>query len=31
VFRVSDVVQSFKMVDLVLFVLGSHVLYSGDL
>jgi len=27
----SGVVHSFKMVDLVLFVFGSHVLYSRDL
>jgi len=31
VFRKSGVVHSFKMVDLVLFVFGSHVLYSRDL
>ena len=31
VFRKSDVVNSFKMVDPVLFVFGSHVLYSRDL
>ena len=31
VFRQSGVVHSFKMVDPVLFVFGSHVLYSGDL
>jgi len=30
VFRESGVVQSFKMVDPVLFVFGSHVLYSRD-
>jgi len=31
VFRKSGVVHSFKMVDPVLFVFGSHVLYSRDL
>ena len=31
VFRESGVVHSFKMVDPVLFVFGSHVLYSRDL
>ena len=31
VFRQSGVVHSFKMVDPVLFVFGSHVLYSRDL
>jgi len=31
VFRKSGVVHSFKMVDPVLFVFGSHVLYSKDL
>ena len=31
VFRKSGVVHSFKTVDLVLFVFGSHVLYSRDL
>jgi hypothetical protein len=31
VFRQSGVVRSFKMVDPVLFVFGSHVLYSRDL
>jgi hypothetical protein len=31
VFRNSGVVQSFKIVDPVLFVFGSHVLYSRDL
>ena len=31
VFRQSGVVHSFKVVDPVLFVLESHVLYSGDL
>jgi len=31
VFRKSGVVYSFKMVDPVLFVFGSHVLYSRDL
>ena len=31
VFRESGVVRSFKMVDPVLFVFGSHVLYSRDL
>jgi len=30
-FRKSGVVHSFKMVDPVLFVFGSHVLYSRDL
>jgi len=30
-FVLSDVVHSFKMVDLVLFVFGFHVLYSRDL
>jgi len=30
-FRESGVVHSFKMVDLVLFVFESHVLYSRDL
>ena len=28
VFRMSGVIHSFKMVDSVLFVFGSHVLYS---
>ena len=31
VFRQSGVVRSLKMVDPVLFVFGSHVLYSRDL
>ena len=31
VFRKSGVVHSFKMVDPVLLVFGSHVLYSTDL
>jgi len=31
VFRKSGAVHSFKMVDPVLFVFGSHVLYSRDL
>ena len=31
VFRESGVVHFFKMVDPVLFVFGSHVLYSRDL
>jgi len=31
VFRESSVVHSFKMVDPVLFVFGSQVLYSRDL
>jgi len=31
VFQKSGVVHSFKMVDPVLFVFGSHVLYSRDL
>jgi len=31
VFRKSGVVHSFKMVDPILFVFGSHVLYSKDL
>jgi len=31
VFRKSGVVHSFKMVDPVVFVFGSHVLYSRDL
>ena len=31
VFRKSGVVHSFKMVDPILFVFGSHVLYSRDL
>ena len=31
VFRESGVVHSFRMVDSVLFVFGSHVLYSRDL
>ena len=31
VFRKSGVVQSFEIVDPVLFVFGSHVLYSRDL
>ena len=31
VFRQSGVVRSFKVVDPVLFVFESHVLYSGDL
>jgi len=31
VFRKSGVVHFFKMVDPVLFVFGSHVLYSRDL
>jgi len=31
VFRESSVVHSFKMVDPVLFVFESHVLYSRDL
>jgi hypothetical protein len=31
VFRKSGVVHSFKMVDPVLFVLGSHFLYSREL
>jgi hypothetical protein len=31
VFRKSGVVHSFKMVDPLLFVFGSHVLYSRDL
>jgi hypothetical protein len=31
VFQKSGVVQSFKMVDPVLFVFGCHVLYSRDL
>jgi len=31
VFRKSGVVQSFEVVDLVLFVFGYHVLYSRDL
>jgi len=31
VFRESGVVHSFKMVDPVLFVFGSHILYSRDL
>jgi hypothetical protein len=31
VFRESGVVHSFEMVDRVLFVFGSHVLYSRDL
>ena len=31
VFRESGVVNSFKVVDPVLFVFESHVLYSGDL
>ena len=31
VFRKSGVVHSFKMVDSVMFVFGSHVLYSRDL
>ena len=31
VFRESGVVHSFKMVDPVLFMFGSHVLYSRDL
>jgi hypothetical protein len=31
VFRESGVVHSFKMVDPILFVFGSHVLYSRDL
>ena len=30
-FQESGVVRSFKMVDPVLFVFGSHVLYSRDL
>jgi len=30
VFRKSGVVHSFKMVDPVLFVFGSHVLYSRE-
>ena len=30
VFRESGVVHSFKMVEPVLFVFGSHVLYSRD-
>ena len=30
-FRASGVVHSFKMVDPVLFVFGSHALYSKDL
>ena len=31
VFRKSVVLHSFKMVDSLLFVFGSHVLYSRDL
>jgi len=31
VFRESGVVHSFKVVDPILFVFGSHVLYSSDL
>jgi hypothetical protein len=31
VFRKSVFVLSFKMIDPVLFVFGSHVLYSRDL
>jgi hypothetical protein len=31
VFRKSGVVHSFKMINPVLFIFGSHVLYSRDL
>jgi hypothetical protein len=31
VFREADVVHSFKMVDPLLFMFGSHVLHSRDL